>query len=478
MIRIRLGKVVRFLASPRLATLLLAFAGTWAILASFVPQGEVTDKSVSAWATAHPFAESIARVAGLHHAFVAPLFAVCMLVLAVSTGLCAWQRTKIAMDRSHTLRTAVADEGGEQVSRHDLEIAYDPGLEESQALAIAAGVLKGLGIRVGSRGSAVKAASPAWSAWGSPVFHWALLGLMVTILAGGMVRSSGQMGLAVGQQKADEPSSYGILSAGPLRDSAGTRRTIRVDAFEPDFTAGGVDRGPTPTVTVLDAAGKVVASQRVYPNHTLKTGSLTIYPADYGLAATVSLLEASGAEAGRSVQLVDFSAQSPGGTAPIGYLTVGDASGSAALKVFVSIPLDRASGGFAAKLPADPRARVVVTTMDGQSVLDEILRPGKGLELPGGGTLKVLDLGYYARLQLVDDPSIPFLYGGLVVAIIGLGIATLTKQQMVYARVIGTPDGPRLRVTMRLWRNVATDRVEVEAELRRALACSERGGVV
>jgi cytochrome c biogenesis protein ResB len=306
------------------------------------------------------------------------------------------------------------------------------------------------------------------------VFHWALLALIVTIPLGTMFRSSGQMGLAVGQAKADEPASYGVLSAGPLSGLFKFPRTIRVDAFDVNYAFGGVVRGPTPTVSILDAQGAVVATQRVYPNNTLSVGTLTIYPADYGFAAGVVLIDANGVESGRSLQLVDFSTTATGGTAPVGYLTIGDASGRPTLKVRVSVPLDRVAGGYAGRLPTDIRALVVVSDVAGTVLLEQPLRPGELLKLPAGGTLKLDSLGYYARLQLVDDPSIPILYVGMLVAMAGLGVATLSRQHIVAATVLQRAEGLTLAVKMRLWRNTTTTRSQIGSELARALGGPDR----
>jgi cytochrome c biogenesis protein ResB len=319
------------------------------------------------------------------------------------------------------------------------------------------------------------AVSPAWSAWGSPVFHWALFALIVVLLLGNLSRSSGLMGVAVGQSKIDQPESYGLVSAGPLRDWRGVQRTIRVDALDLHFKTGGVDRGPTPTVSVLDAQGKVLKSQRVYPNNTLNVGSLTIYPADYGLTASVSLVDTSGVEAGRSVQFVDFYTKAASGTAPVGFLKVSDAAGNAELRVYVSVPLDRVAGGLAGRLPTTPAARVLVTSLDDAPVLDQVLHPGEELALPTGGRLRLIGLGYYARLQVVSDPSIPALYAGLIVAVIGLGVAAFARQQIVSATVMTTPGGAKLAVRLRLWRNAASSRSEIETELTRALSGDEKG---
>jgi hypothetical protein len=348
-------------------------------------------------------------------------------------------------------------------------------MEDAAIIATAEKTLARLGFRSSAEGGVVRSIASPWSVWGSPVFHWALLGLLVTLAFSGLQRSSGQMGVAVGQSRPDEPSSYGIYSAGPLRGLRATRRSIRVDAFERRYETAGVDRGPTPTVSVLDAQGEVIKTQRVYPNNMLKTDSLTIYPDDYGLSATVAIMDANGTDTGRAVRLVDFSEESTTGTIPIGHLVINDESGAPSLKVFITVPLDRKGNIGYARVPAAPKARVRVTSMSNSPVLDRVLQLGEELALPRGGTLRLVGVDYYARLQIVDDASIPFLYAALLVAALGLGVATLSRQHIVLGAVVDTPDGPRLAVRMRLWRNVTSSRSEIESELRRALGGVEEG---
>jgi hypothetical protein len=94
--------------------------------------------------------------------------------------------------------------------------------------------------------------------------------------------------------------------------------------------------------------------------------------------------------------------------------------------------------------------------------------------LPDGSRLRLDSVGYYARLQVVDDGSIPLLYLGLIVAVFGLTIAVVARQQIILATVVEGPDGTRLAVTVRLWRNAPSSRSEIEAELTRALSGSEK----
>lgn len=452
-------RIAAFVGSAYVATAILVFLGLWIAVASFVTRGATTSS----------------QALGLHRAFTAPPFLAGVLLLVLSTTTCAWQRTKAAVHRARLLRGAASASGESLPQHHRIEIACDPALDTEAILTTAEAVLRHLRVPVKRRGATVRAVTPDWWVWGSPVFHWALVALIVVVGLGGLVRSSGQIGLAVGQTKPDLPGSYGLLSAGPLKSWDTTDRRIRLDDFDVSYTFGGVNRGPTPTVSVLDAEGRVVKSQKVYPNHTLKVGSLAIYPADYGLAADVSFIAPNGAELSHSAELLDFSGKARGGTVPVSPLVVEDAETGEPSTVAVSVPLDRTKQGYLGRLPGVVRARVLVSSADGRTLADETLAPGEQALLPSGDYLRLNGVGYYSRLQLVDDPSIPALYLTLVVAMLGLAVATFARQMIVVAWVAETPEGPRLNVRAELWRNVETDRNEIAAELERALGRQEEG---
>lgn len=437
------------------------------MVGSIVPQGGSAAADVSAWASEHPAIEPIVRALGLHAAFSSPLFIAIAAVLGLSTALCAWRRTKVALHRSGTLRrSSLADDASIQ-HEHDFAISLPPGVGGDDALSTAAYELKALGVKTKRRSGVLEAVSGRWTAWGSPIFHWALLGLLVVLLVGNSLRAEGLMGVAVGQIKSDTPQSYGIFHAGLLRSWVRVHRFIRVDQFEIDYRTGGVDRGPTPTVSLLDGNGKLIKQQRVYPNHTLKSGSLTIYPSAYGLAATISQVNASGQTVGTGTQLVDFSTDASGGTVPVGGIAVLNSSGAMAYRATVTVPLDQGDGGTFDQVPANPSATIVVTDSDGKVVARDTIAQGKQLAVPGDMHLLLNGVTYYARLQVVDDWTVPLLYAGLLVALVGLAIATLARQQIVLVTIETGSEGSALLVRCQLWRNATTSRSEIESELRR-----------
>ncbi len=452
---------------------LLLLLGAWTIAASFIPQNAASAEAVAAWRAANPGLLQVVDTLGLHDAFASVPYVALGVVLALCTAVCAWQRTGVARRRARTLREVATVGDSAVVPSSDLEISLAPGLTAERALQVTADTLRHLGVPTTLRGETLVSASPWWSVWGTAVFHWALVAIIVTLAVAGLVRAEGQMGVAVGQTRPDQPESYGQLTAGPWYRWDGVERLIRVDAFSIDYQAGGVSRGPTPTVSVLDGDGETLASRMVYPNHILRHGALSIYPVDYGLSAAIAMLDANGAEIQRTVQLLDFDGASPDGTSPLNEIGLYGPDGQVLNRLIVSVPLDSVDEGFLGRLPTTPRARFIILGADGSPVFDEVIEPGQRVGLPAGGALELLGVDYYARLQLVDDPSVPLLYAGGVIALIGLGIATLARQMLLTAQVERDADGSRLAVRMRLWRIHSTSRSEIEDELRRALGTAE-----
>lgn len=466
-------KAAGLITSAVLAVGFLMFVGVWSMLATLVPQGDASLPSVSAWASAHSFVEPLVRAIGLHHAFTAPVFLACVFLLALSTAACAWRRTKAALRRARTLRGAFGADKTSVVGRHNLQIMCDPDLDDSQILTIAAETLARLGLKTKRRDDLLSTVSSPWSVWGSPVFHWALFALMVVVLVGNLLRSDGIIAVTVGQTRADAKASYAVLRTGPLHDWNNVKRSFRVDAFDPDYSIGGIDRGPVPTVSVLDGSGNAVKTQRVYPNMMLHAGSVAINAPAYGLSATIALVGMDGSEIGRSTQLIDFSQTATGGTVPVGGLGITESSGGQ-LKILVTVPLEGTPGHFIERIPTSPSARVVVTSADGASLVDRLVKPSEDVTLPGGGAVRLVDVGWYARLSIVDDPTTPLVYATMIMAILGLATVVFARQQLVLATVIEDSESRRFVMDLRLWRNASTTRGEIESELIAVLHIEEK----
>ncbi|MHB1137043.1 MAG: cytochrome c biogenesis protein ResB [Coriobacteriia bacterium] len=462
-------RVVRFLTSAVFVSVTLGFIGVWSVVATMIPQGDPTMGRALAWAEANPAIAPLVEVAGLYRAFDAPAFLVAVGLLALSTILCSWQRTRVARKRSHALREARDAGKLPTLTDHDLLIDYPDATSADRALSAAERALRGLGIKTRRSDGALVAASSPLAPWGSPVFHWALVGFMAFVLIGSLVRGDGLIGLAVGQAKPNVPGSYGQFTAGPWHSWNDDVLSFRLDDFEPRFTAGGVDRGPVPTLSVLDAEGRVLKTQHVYPNKMLHIGSLKVSAPAYGLSVTLSLFDETGAEVGRATQLLDFDQSAPEGTLPLEPLVVTDDTGATTALVHATVPLIPEHGQFVEWLPKDAPAHIMVNSEDGAALVDAVVEQGESVALPGDQRLQVVEVGWYSRLSVVDDWTVPFVYGWMILAALALSVTTFTRQEYVVVAALEGAEGAGLALRMRLWRHSPTTRNEITEALTRAL---------
>ncbi|MDZ4178860.1 MAG: hypothetical protein U1E29_06475, partial [Coriobacteriia bacterium] len=274
--------------------------------------------------------------------------------------------------------------------------------------------------------AAAEASSGWWGLLGSPLFHWALLGLILAAPFGALSKSEGLIGIVAGYEKPDVSDSYGVFESGPLH--AGTSGMLI--GVEPDMplshVVGGVDYGPAPIVVVADGE-RVVARGRVYPNSPLRFGSRTVHLSDYGLGAVIALR--SGDETVLLSQILidrDDSEDSGWGSATETYV---DDQGREVASLTVTPLVEEGGTALVELRPA---------TGEGEA---KVMRVGDEIAVMPGVTARVEHFGSYARLSVVDDASIPVIYTCLFIASIAVGVSVLVPHRVVRVLRDTAPDG-------------------------------------
>ena len=237
----------------------------------------------------------------------------------------------------------------------------------------------------------------------------------------------------------------------------------------------GLDRGPSPAVSVLDGSGNVLKTQQVYPNHPLKTGALSIYNTDRGLSARLSILDSEGATVERPFMLVDLDHGAADGTQPVSYYRFVGADGEVQGVVHVTIPLDRVGGEFNDWIPQERKARIVAVDPEGQPLVDRVVSPGETVALPSGAAVRLDSVDSYARLTVSEDYTIPLVYASMILAMVFLSVTLFARQQIVLAAVLDGEKGSTFVARVRLWRNVATSASEVRRRLEESLEAAHGG---
>lgn len=425
-----LGRARRLLRSPRVAAWLLVWLTFYVVVSTAVPQAaQVTQSELARWQELNPLATEFTSRLGLHSAFSSLLFLAPALLLTVSTAVCAWDRSRsgavFLVLRKRTPRNML-DRLGRGPSFSVGVAEADPNTALDDALV----ALRSLRLHVVRRDDALVATTNLYAGLGSALFHWALVALFLAAGLGQLVKWEGRMGIPVGHSLTDTAASYGVLTRGPwAAKSPSTGYTINVAAMDIDYVSDGAERGHAPLVRLLDGE-TVIAERLVYPNSPLHHGSLYIHRDDWGLGVVASLETSSGDEVGRQHFLLDFDSSKDGRIA----VETDVPFELGAERVVLELPLDEAyEGGYLADLPSDPR--VEVRALGSSDATASVLRAGDVLSYPGATMrLRIVDVTRYTRLFLVDDPTIPWVYAFLVLAMLGCVIALLGRPRAVLVR--------------------------------------------
>jgi len=437
-------RLYRTLRAPRFAAWLLVIASLWLVLGTIIPQTSLDSEAVESWARAHPQLDALVSPLGLHSAYSQPLFLGLLMVLAASTALCAWERTIRAV---RTLR-ATGQVTAAQLDRlrRAESLALLPAEESEPGIALerAGAALRALGLRSTRGPSMLEASSGRWGIVGSPVFHWALVALIILIPVGRLTRSEGLMGVVAGSTRVDEEASYGLLERGPLRGSL-TGLSLGVEPqMVLNLMDGEVDRGPAPIVT-LEQGGALVARQQVVPNRPLRHGALTVHMSEIGVGAVYSLVTSEGV-ALTDHALIDVAEGHPTGYTEFGATYDNDAGDVVARLTFSVVGTSTREASAA---PEDRRRLELEAIGPDGAAVSRVVAAGDQIDLGGGLALRVDVVDYYARLSVVHDWSVGWMYALFVIAMAAVSVSVLVPYRMVRLLVDTSGERPVFRVETR-----------------------------
>jgi hypothetical protein len=242
--RVLPARVWRLLQSRRLAVSLIVSLAAYGIVGTLVPRGAPADSAVRSWADAYPVLESVASPLGLHRAYSSPLFLTFAVLLAACTGACAVERTRRALRIAREMRESSEGALRHLRTRPQVAVCAVSGTDSQTALATAEAGIRTTGLRVHRRAEVVEALSGGWGVFGSPLFHWAIVALMVAAAAGQATRAEGFIELPADYRRA--PVRVAVHWSRVRRHRPSSRvqlRRRRLRPFPGDHRVFGTCRG-------------------------------------------------------------------------------------------------------------------------------------------------------------------------------------------------------------------------------------------
>lgn len=396
--------------------------------------------------------------APLFLSFSSPIFLVALVYLGISTAICAWERSRVALEQMRH-RSGLDEPLRRRIAARSPVCLYPGPLDDARPLVAAA--LAGQGLVTQSTRSAVQGRSGRLGPLGSPLFHWALAALFALVLLGQVSRSEGKIGVGLDSRKPLSSDNFDSIIQGAAYSDRFADAELRVIAWKPEYVIGGIDRGPVPVVA-LTRNGRVLASSPVYPNHPLRYRSLLVHYEDFDYYADLTLLGSdlkplSGAQ-------VVFDVVGP--RRSVLSTEVITLTGARGRRVPVTVsPLVSIADGASAR-----RRQLRLTWADESGAASSTVLAEGATAVIAGAPLRFDTAGEYVRLSVADDWSVYPIYLVFFLMIVGNAISALWPRRVAWVLLTSVAEGTELRL-------LATDqRREVVFELRLAEALREMCG--
>lgn len=440
-----------------MAVWLLSGSAGWAFLGTLVPQEDKGAAVTGAWDAAHPLLSRFVNTLELHRAYEAPVFLAALGVLALSTAVCSWERTRWALRVARGGDSARAAAVRRLASGGGIEVAVPENMDDP--LRAVRDALAKRRYRVTQWDGLVMGERARSGLLGSPLFHWSLTLLFVAIAVGQLTQAHGLIGVPVGGSAPNVAQSYGVYRSGALFSKRNTDLTIAVTGLTATNVIDGVDRGFTPTVE-LRRGDTIVASGQVYPNNPLRYRSLIVHENAHGYSPRVSLLGDTGQVLAEERFLADFSSTTTDGISPVALETVDAGGQNATARAEITV-LATSQEIAEQKLPAQPKARIRVMPVGGGQPTVAVLGVGDSIPVPGG-ELRFDGVEYYARLSVADDWSVYPIYLLFLTATLGLTTAVLLPRRLVWVVLREDAGDRHLRVLVQHQRKDPLFAIQIE----------------
>jgi cytochrome c biogenesis protein len=492
----------RQLTSMRTALILLFLLALGSIPGSFLPQDGTDPSSVQQYFTSHPDLAPWLNRLGLFNVFAAPWFAAIYILLFASLVGCVVPRTFRLVGSART----PPPRAPRNLARLPLSSSYPSALSAADAVNAAVAVLGGRRFRL--RQSAPDASDHWVSAEkgylrevGNLLFHLSLLGVLLSIAAGGLFGYKADELLVQGQSFADTNAALDEFHPGRLVSASNLAPfSLTLNSFSASYIESGASRGQPES---FDAGVTYKSSPDAKPGHynirindPLSVDSLKVYLIGHGYAPQFKVTGANGKvddsdnafiPANTSTFESDGVVKAP--DASLGFMGVFVPTGLSVGGTLESIfPAANAPAvsliGYSGNLGLNDGVPQSIYTLDTTGMTEvsgspHLLTPGQTWTLPGGkGSITFVGVKQWVSLAITYDPGqVPALVCGIL-ALAGLLLSFFVRRRRVFVRAVPAASGAGSVVTIGgLTRSDASGGFEEEfAEVAADIAATEPGG--
>ena len=490
----------RQLTSMRTALVLLFLLALGSIPGSVLPQQGSDPGAVQQYYASHPTLAPWLNHLGLFNVFAAPWFAAIYLLLFASLVGCVVPRTFRLVGAART----PPPRAPRNLARLPHSSTYASALSPEAAVEGAAAVLGGQRFRLRRSESDAKdhwvsAEKGYLRELGNLLFHLSLLGVLLSIAAGGLFGYKADKLLVEGQSFSNTVSALDEFHPGRLVSGDNLAPfSMTLNKFTANYINSGESRGQPSNfdadVSYTSSPGAKPGTYHIRINDPLSVDSLKVYLIGHGYAPEFKVTGADGKvayeEATPFIPANTGNFESDGvvkaSDASLGFMGVFEPTAFSANGTLTSIfPAADAPAvsliGYSGNLGMNDGVPQSVYQLDttGMTKLSgspHLLTPGQTWTLPGGkGSITFVGVKQWVSLAITYDPGqVPALVCGIL-ALAGLLLSFFVRRRRVFVRAVPAASGTGAVVTVGgLTRSDASGGFEEEfVELAAEIAAAE-----
>jgi cytochrome c biogenesis protein len=463
----------RQLTSMRTALILLFLLALGAIPGSILPQQGADPAQVTQYFASHPALAPWLNRLGLFNVFASPWFAAIYLLLFVSLVGCVVPRTFRLVGAARTPPPPAP----RNLARLPHASSYASALPSAQAVEHAAGILGGKRFRLrrsdaGGTDQWVSAEKGYLREAGNLLFHLSLLGVLLSIAAGGLFGYKADRLVVEGTSFSDTISALDEFHPGRLvSDSDLAPFSLTLNKFTADFIESGESIGQPSNfdanVTYTASPGGQAKTYDIRINDPLPVDGVKVYLIGHGYAPEFKVTGSNGRVTYE--EATPFIPQNTGTFESDGVVKAPDSSlGFEGVFAPTAISPD---GTLESIFPAADNPEVSLNGYYGnlgmnsgqpQSVYEldtsdmtevsgspHLLQPGQTWTLPNGkGSITFVGVKQWASMAITYDPGqLPALVCGML-ALAGLLVSFFVRRRRVFVRAVPAASGTGSVVTV------------------------------
>jgi cytochrome c biogenesis protein len=284
-LRQSLALVWRTLRSMRTALILLFLLAMASVVGSLIPQFPNSPERAASYQIEHPFWGGFFRRAGFFDVFGSWWFALIATLLFVSLVACLFPRTRahVRNIRQPPVQARELDAFPQYAQRR---VTAQPDV----ALALSQKILRRRLFRVSRVPGALAAEKGVAREFGSLLFHWAFLLILVGVVYGKGTGFTGRAAIVEGETWTDAQANYdGEIRTGRFfsGDFSGTQ--VRLLDFQDSYRRTGQPMDFVSRIELTGADGSPLGQTDVRVNHPADVNGLRIFQYAYGWAPVITI---------------------------------------------------------------------------------------------------------------------------------------------------------------------------------------------